>query len=315
MILLILIFLLGGLWETGAMAVTGVVGEEVRIKCSHSNAFNNVKYFCKGPCKSEDVLVRSTTNKKDSNEKYSITDEGNTFYVTISRLTADDSGTYRCGIDRVGLDTYKEVVLAVEGNTQDPDDDAQPNSSTGNTQDPDDDAQSNSGNTQDPDDDAQSKLSTDKLVYIGAGLGVLVLALAMVLLIFFRHRNRGIHTFSGKNHDPVNATVSRQKQDGHHISTPSSTANGYQETDGRTNSISSTAQHQDFGDDHSDNIYSNDSVSSQIQPDGLLYATVSFNKHADGSADTPDTAELTYSAINHNATDESAVYYNIRTPL
>ncbi|XP_031720736.1 uncharacterized protein LOC116393001 [Anarrhichthys ocellatus] len=285
MIFLILIFLLGGLWETEAVSVTGVVGEEVKIKCSHSNAFNNVKYFCKGPCKSEDILVKSRTNK-DSNEKYSITDEGNTFYVTISRLTADDSGTYRCGIDRAGLDTYNEVVLAViEGNTQDPDNDSQSNS--------------------------------NKLVYIGAGLGVLVLALAMVLLIFFRHRNRGIHTFSGKNHDPVNATVSCQKQDGHHITTPSSTANEYRETDSRTNSISSTVQHQDFGGDRSDNIYSNVSVSSgsQIQPDGLLYTTVSFNKHTDGSADTPGTAELTYSAINHDAADESAVYDNVRTQL
>lgn len=95
------------------MLVTGVVGEEVKIKCSHSNAFDNVKYFCKGTCTSEDVLVRGRKTKKDSNEKYSITDEGNTFYVTISRLTADDSGTYWCGIDRVGLDTYNEVVLAV----------------------------------------------------------------------------------------------------------------------------------------------------------------------------------------------------------
>lgn len=101
-----------GLWETEALSVTGEEGENVTIKCSHGNAFSNIKYFCEGACKYEDVLIRSSETKTP-NKKYSIRDEGNTFYVTISELTVDDSRTYWCGVDRIGLDTYNEVVLTV----------------------------------------------------------------------------------------------------------------------------------------------------------------------------------------------------------
>lgn len=102
-----------GLWETEAVPVTGELGEQITITCSHANAFYNVKYFCKGACRDKDILISSRKNKKDPNEKYSIRDEGNTFFVTISHLTDDDSGTYWCGIDRIGFDTFNEVVLTV----------------------------------------------------------------------------------------------------------------------------------------------------------------------------------------------------------
>lgn len=103
-----------GLWETDALSVTGVLGEDITIQCSHSYAFNNIKYFCKEKCKEEDILISSKEKNGNSREKYSISDEGNTFYVTISHLTEDDSGTYRCGIERTGLDTYIKVVLTVK---------------------------------------------------------------------------------------------------------------------------------------------------------------------------------------------------------
>lgn len=116
---------------------------------------------------------------------------------------------------------------------------------------------------------------------------------------------------TGKDHDIVYATPSGQKQDVNHVTTSSSTANEDQETDSRANSIfcSSTVQHQDTSRDHSDNIYSNVvSSESQIQPEGLFYSTVSFIKHTDSSTVTP---VLTYSTIQHKATDESTVYYNV----
>ncbi|XP_028458044.1 uncharacterized protein LOC114571343 [Perca flavescens] len=276
---LILVFFLGGLWETESMSVTGDVGSDVKIKCSHSNAFSNVKYFCKGTCENEDILISSRTNN-NLNQKYSIEDEGNTFYVTISLLTEDDSGMYWCGIERIGLDTYNQVFLTViKGNTNDP--------------------QSNA-------------VSFKKLLCIGAGLGVVVLALAIALLTFFRHRNRDINAHSGKDHDIVYATPSSQKQDVNHVTTSSSKANEDQETDGRANSTfcSSSVQHQDTSSYHSDNIYSNVIVSSesQIQPESLSYSTVSFIKHTDSSTVTP---VLTYSAIQHKATEESTVYSNV----
>ncbi|XP_042341636.1 uncharacterized protein LOC121942485 [Plectropomus leopardus] len=282
MIFLISAFLLGGLWKTEAVTVTGMLGGEVTIHCSHTFAFSNIKYFCKAACGNEDVLIRSSNNKKDSNGKYSIKDTGNTFHVTISRLTENDSGTYWCGIDRVGVDTYIEVRLSVIPGNRDPQDDA-PKSNF-------------------------KALSSKKLVYIGAGLGVTVLALAIILLIFFRHRKAAS---SGKDHDTAYATVSSQKQDEHHVTT-SSTANEDQDTDSRINS-SPPVQHQDTSRDHSDDVYSNVAVSSEahIQPDGLFYSTVSFNKHTDCSTVTPRTAASTYSTIKHTATDESKIYHNV----
>lgn len=105
------VFFVAGLLETEATLVTGELRREVRIKCSHTNAFSNIKYFCKGRCDDKDVLIRSS--EKKTNSKYSISDEGNTFYVTISHLAHDDSGTYWCGIERVGVDTFNKVILTV----------------------------------------------------------------------------------------------------------------------------------------------------------------------------------------------------------
>ncbi|XP_013129716.1 CMRF35-like molecule 1 isoform X2 [Oreochromis niloticus] len=112
MTLIFLIFLLEGLWETKAISVTGNKGSSITVTCSHSNAYYNVKYFCKGQCTDKDILINSTTI---SNKKYKIEDKGNTFSVTISDLKEDDSGTYWCGIERVGLDTYTQVTLTVLG--------------------------------------------------------------------------------------------------------------------------------------------------------------------------------------------------------
>lgn len=104
-----------GLLETKATAVTGTMGQEITITCSHSNAYSNVKYFCRDPCENRDILIKSSEEKSDSNRKYSIKDKGNTFAVTISDLNKDDSGIYWCGIERVGVDTYNQVNLKVLG--------------------------------------------------------------------------------------------------------------------------------------------------------------------------------------------------------
>ena len=99
-----------GFWTTEAVSVEGELGGDVTIKCSHSNAESNVKYFCKDPCEDEDVLI---TSRQIRRGRYSITDKGDTFYVTISRLTEGDAGTYQCRIQRALWDTSNEVVLTV----------------------------------------------------------------------------------------------------------------------------------------------------------------------------------------------------------
>ncbi|XP_029358859.1 uncharacterized protein LOC115043728 isoform X6 [Echeneis naucrates] len=152
-IFLCLIFLEAGSWETEAVSLTGNLHSDITIKCSHANAYSNMKYFCKGACNYEDVLI---TSKEKILGRYSIKDEGNTFFVTIQRLTQEDAGTYWCGIDRVGADTFIQVVLSVvKGKAQDAD---------------------------------LLNSIAEKLVYIGAGLGVAVLV--MVLVIVFRCRKR-----------------------------------------------------------------------------------------------------------------------------
>lgn len=300
MIFVILVLHLEGLWQTEAVSVTGVSGGKIEVKCSHVNAFYNVKYFCKGTCKNEDILISSRKKGIDSNKKYSIVDKGNTFYVTISDLSEDDSGTYWCGIVRIGFDTYNEVILTVtKGNIKD------------TTNDVSDLPQSTAIET------VNTKSSSSKmLVYVGAGLGVAVLALAVVLLLFFRHRNRNNSSPSGKVHDTVYATVLSKKQDAHGITTFSSRASeDDQETDGRTNSVLnlSSTRHQDTSRVHADNVYSNVSISSepQLQPESVFYSTVSFNKHTGGSPVTSRAAAVTYSTIEYASREDSVVYCNL----
>ncbi|CAJ1053176.1 transmembrane domain-containing protein TMIGD3-like [Xyrichtys novacula] len=269
---LIVIFLLGGLWETSAQQVTAVAGKKTTITCSHSYASSNIKYFCKGACHDKDVLISSRNSKiQDSNKKYSIRDEGNTFYVTIFNLKEDDSGTYWCGIERKGLDTYNKVVLTVVRGEENNVDDSMPQSS---------------------DEIADTETtSSRKLIYIGAGLGVVVLALAVVLLIFFRHRNRNIRASSGKVQETVYATMSGE------VTTFSATNPGTADTskDPTKNIYTNVSI----------------SSEPQVQPDSLFYSTVSFNKHTDCSTVTPCTAEVTYSAVERKPEDTAPVYSNI----
>ncbi|XP_069570667.1 CMRF35-like molecule 1 isoform X2 [Brachyistius frenatus] len=227
MTLVIVVFLLRGLFETEAMTVTGLEGDKIRIECSHSNAFYNVKYFCKGECKNEDVLITSRETEKG---KYRITDKGNTFFVTISDLTKEDSGMYWCGIERTGLDTYNEVFLLI----------------------------------------------------------------------------------AGKHSEVVYATPYVRKRDACRDITTSST-NEAQETDSRVTGAFCplSNQHGDTSGAHTEDVYSDGSPKPPIEPDGLFYSSVSFNKHTDCSAVPLPSATATYLSLKCASTNESTVYSNV----
>lgn len=90
-----------------------MVGGHVTITCSHSFASSNTKYLCKEECGDEDVLIRGETKPSFSKGRYRIWDGGNIFNVTITELKVNDTGMYKCGIDRLGLDTYNVVHLIV----------------------------------------------------------------------------------------------------------------------------------------------------------------------------------------------------------
>ncbi|KAM9485948.1 uncharacterized protein ACWYII_004787 [Salvelinus alpinus] len=84
------------------------------FSCSFTWAGTNIKYFCKGTCSGEDILVETKGSTNVTQSRYRIEDKGNgVFYVTIKNLRKTDSGTYWCGVERYGPDTYQEVHLTV----------------------------------------------------------------------------------------------------------------------------------------------------------------------------------------------------------
>ncbi|XP_019905240.2 CMRF35-like molecule 1 isoform X1 [Esox lucius] len=94
--------------------VTGVVGGKVIIKCSLTGA-ENIKYFCKRTCYVKDVLIQTKDRGTYIDKgRYSLHDFRNgDFTVTIKDLKKSDSGTYWCGAERYGPDSYQEVKLRV----------------------------------------------------------------------------------------------------------------------------------------------------------------------------------------------------------
>nr|XP_057940031.1 CMRF35-like molecule 8 isoform X3 [Doryrhamphus excisus] len=181
---LLLAFLMTGLSyaEADAMSVTGVSGQNITITCSVNKAPKNVKYFCKNPCRNEDVLISSDTSKWDT-KKYSIRDEGSKFYVTIFHLKKEDAGIYLCGVEVFFTDPLKEVNLTVREGIK-------PNRKPTNS----------------PEQVPPNTSSSMKPLYIGASLGVIVLALALILLIYFRHQRGHIITSSGEAEKAIYAT-------------------------------------------------------------------------------------------------------------
>ncbi|XP_066516717.1 CMRF35-like molecule 5 isoform X1 [Hoplias malabaricus] len=110
--LVVCIYLLALRSKSSRAETTGYEGGSVQVKCSHTWAKTNRKYFCRDPCKTEkDVIVDS--NMK-STGRFHLMDTGTgDFTVDISQLNKTDSGKYWCGVDRLFGDTYNEAILTV----------------------------------------------------------------------------------------------------------------------------------------------------------------------------------------------------------
>ncbi|XP_076842043.1 uncharacterized protein LOC143486096 isoform X2 [Brachyhypopomus gauderio] len=111
-----LLWTLTGHVTADMIAVTGHVGGEVQIRCSHRMAGGNEKYFCTASCTGKDILVKSNGNTNPSiRGRFALFDEGSgVFIVTISMLRNSDSGTYWCGVKRTLMDTHHDVILTIE---------------------------------------------------------------------------------------------------------------------------------------------------------------------------------------------------------
>ncbi|XP_067272748.1 polymeric immunoglobulin receptor-like [Pseudorasbora parva] len=100
-----------------SMRVTGYSGGGVIISCKYDKKHTeNEKYFCKGPwpyC--TDQIKTNEKNKWVTKDRFSLFDDRSSavFRVTIRDLSEEDSGTYYCGSENFGLDSFTEVNLEV----------------------------------------------------------------------------------------------------------------------------------------------------------------------------------------------------------
>ncbi|XP_062395800.1 CMRF35-like molecule 8 [Sardina pilchardus] len=102
--------------------VTRYVGQSAVIRCSYENKYGSKsKYLCRGSCPvivGKDIPIRTEAGQTHATKgRFSLHDDttAGVFSVTITGLTAEDSGQYWCGITTgLGLtDVFTEVELNV----------------------------------------------------------------------------------------------------------------------------------------------------------------------------------------------------------
>ncbi|XP_040902348.1 T-cell immunoglobulin and mucin domain-containing protein 2-like [Toxotes jaculatrix] len=94
-----------GLVRAQVNIYTGAAGGNGSINC-HLTPPGSWKFFCKGECKGEDVLIKTDGVRADKGRysvKYKMGDSGKGILtVTITHLGPSDSGRYRCGLGGSG---------------------------------------------------------------------------------------------------------------------------------------------------------------------------------------------------------------------
>ncbi|XP_076118374.1 uncharacterized protein LOC143099192 [Alosa pseudoharengus] len=244
--LIILSCLLSVLEGVESEVITVQEGQDANIKCSHALAHDNVKYFCRHPCRDEDVLIRSY-QQNYFQPRFSLVDHGTgKFDVTISKVTSTDAGTYYCGVDRYIKNTFKKVTLnVIPAQTTQPSV-TQPGPSTDSDEEDKEDHASEEDNLNlspwtksgpvPKDTSEQAEREPTGLVYIGAGLAVVVFVLVLSLFMFYKRKTRSRkasapsaghtpNTGSGNNHqvqcDYAEVTISPGNPASSHSTDPS----------------------------------------------------------------------------------------------
>lgn len=76
---------------------------------------SNLKYFCRGDQTVSCLQRALVTSKNPQNVHFTLTDDEGKFTVTISRSEPADAGSYLCGVQKTGLDSFSAVKLEVKG--------------------------------------------------------------------------------------------------------------------------------------------------------------------------------------------------------
>ncbi|KAL2086208.1 hypothetical protein ACEWY4_017267 [Coilia grayii] len=117
------LYLLSGVYSVeSVIRVSGYVGGSAEIRCPYDGGYEGYsKYLCRGSCSalaSKDIAVKASKGHSTaSSGRFSLHDDtaARVFTVTITGLTAGDSGKYWCGI-KTGFgrsDVYNGVKLNV----------------------------------------------------------------------------------------------------------------------------------------------------------------------------------------------------------
>nr|XP_055060134.1 CMRF35-like molecule 1 isoform X2 [Misgurnus anguillicaudatus] len=262
-------------------------GDQVTITCTHEWASDNKKYFCRDPCKNEDILV---STDRSPNRRFRLKDFGTgTFTVTITDLQESDSGIYWCGVSRVIQDTYIKVNLIVykDKNTNTPEktptpetkSDSQTSTSRSFTPTPDDITISSKGHDETPH-SADQRFLDKAGPLVGTAVGLTVM-LIIFLGIFCMHKRkkRKSHSSSG--------------------STPSDVKRGTTETAGEDITYVDITETQQQTDTHPV-MYStvnHNSAANQIQ-DSSIYSNLSIQPYnCSNQTANPIIDTVTYAAI------------------
>ncbi|KAL7852059.1 hypothetical protein SRHO_G00178440 [Serrasalmus rhombeus] len=115
-LLIFTLFLISGGGESET--VTGYSGGGVLIKCKYETQYtSNPKYLCEGswPCMTKPIWT-DAKNEWINRGRFSLFDDTRAaqFWVVIRELTVEDSGMYKCGVYKSGIDVYTPVELKVE---------------------------------------------------------------------------------------------------------------------------------------------------------------------------------------------------------
>ncbi|XP_028262500.1 CMRF35-like molecule 9 isoform X2 [Parambassis ranga] len=99
--------------------IKGSVGQNVTATCLGWNVWlsdvkTNDKYICRSPCTEQKHIITQAAYKKTKRkDRIEITNSDEGLFVTFFNLQKSESGTYYCGVERYGRDSFIEVNLKV----------------------------------------------------------------------------------------------------------------------------------------------------------------------------------------------------------